>query len=67
MQMNHNSMVKLVDRRQKLGFVRRTRSREDRRQVTFEITLLGNTVLPRQPHLSGQELRIIGSSVPCTG
>ena len=63
MQMNHNSMVELVDRCENRGFVRRVRSREDRRQVTLEITAQGETVLRQQARVSRQELRTIGPTL----
>jgi DNA-binding MarR family transcriptional regulator len=63
MQMNHNSMVELVDRCEKRGLIRRMRLGEDRRQVTLEITSGGELVLRQQASVSRQELRTIGPSL----
>src|ERR1051326_6969986 len=38
MQLNHNSMVELVDRCEERGLIRRMRSGADKRQVELEIT-----------------------------
>src|SRR6266566_7061427 len=60
MQLNHNSMVELVDRCEKHGLVRRTRPGSDRRQVTLSITPEGETLLRRLGSASRQELRSVG-------
>lgn len=60
MQMNHNSMVELVNRCEKRGLIRRTRSMEDRRQVTLSVTAKGEMVLRQQASASRQELLTIG-------
>ena len=45
MQLNHNSMVELVDRCEENQLLRRTRSDNDRRQVALSITLEGEALL----------------------
>ncbi len=60
MQMNHNSMVELVNRCEKRGLIRRTRSVEDRRHVTLAVTAKGEMVLRQQASSSRQELLTIG-------
>ena len=61
MQMNHNSMVGLVNRCEKRGLIQRTRSGDDRRQVTLAITRQGDLVLRQQANASRNEL---GSITP---
>lgn len=56
MQMNHNSMVGLVNRCEKRGLIRRTRSGNDRRQVALTITQQGDLVLRQQANASRREL-----------
>jgi len=63
MQMNHNSMVELVDRCEKRGLIERNRSGDDRRQVSLAITPEGDKVLRQQASVSRQELRSIGPSL----
>ncbi len=60
MQLNHNSMVELVDRCEEHGLVRRTRLGSDRRQVTLSITPEGESLLRRLGSASRQELRNVG-------
>ncbi|HEY2390758.1 MAG TPA: MarR family winged helix-turn-helix transcriptional regulator [Candidatus Angelobacter sp.] len=60
MQMNHNSMVELVNRCEKRGLIRRKRSSDDRRLVTLIVTAKGETVLKQQASASRQELLTIG-------
>lgn len=60
MQMNHNSMVELVNRCEKGGLLRRIRSSKDRRLVTLIITSKGDKVLRQQSRASRQELLSIG-------
>ena len=45
MQLNHNSMVELVDRCEENNLLRRTRSDTDRRQVTLSILPEGESLL----------------------
>ena len=61
MQMNHNSMVGLINRCEKRGLIRRTQSSHDRRQVTLGITGQGDLVLRQQANASRREL---GSITP---
>jgi DNA-binding MarR family transcriptional regulator len=56
MQMNHNSMVGLLNRCERRGLIRRTRSSNDRRQVTLAITRQGDLVLRQQANASRREL-----------
>jgi DNA-binding MarR family transcriptional regulator len=60
MQLNHNSMVELVDRCEEHGLVHRTRLDSDRRQVVLSITPEGETLLRRLGSASRQELRNVG-------
>ncbi|HEY2914900.1 MAG TPA: MarR family transcriptional regulator [Candidatus Angelobacter sp.] len=60
MQMNHNSMVELVNRCEKSGLLKRARSSKDRRLVTLIITSKGDKVLRQQAQASRQELLSIG-------
>jgi DNA-binding MarR family transcriptional regulator len=60
MQLNHNSMVELVDRCEERNMLRRTRSSADRRQVTLAITSEGENLLRRLGSAARQELRSIG-------
>lgn len=60
MQLNHNSMVELVDRCEERGLLRRTRSEADRRQVTLAITPEGESLMRQQAAGARQELRTIG-------
>lgn len=60
MQLNHNSMVELVDRCEEHNMLRRTRSSADRRQVTLAITPEGESLLRRLGSAARQELRSIG-------
>lgn len=61
MQVNHNSLVELLDRCQKRGLISRIRfAGADRRQVKLAITPEGEKVLRQQASASRQELRSIG-------
>jgi len=60
MQLNHNSMVELVDRCEQNGLLRRTRSAADRRQVTLAISAEGEALLRRLGAAARQELKNIG-------
>lgn len=60
MQLNHNSMVELVDRCEERGLLKRVRSGKDRRQVTLAITPEGEAMLRRLGGAAHQELRNIG-------
>jgi len=63
MQLNHNSMVELVDRCEERGLIRRTRSGADRRQVELAITADGYAILRKLASAGRQELRAIGPSM----
>ena len=60
LQLNHNSMVELVDRCERKGLVRRTRSGSDRRQVELALTGEGDAMLRRLASAGREELRTIG-------
>ena len=60
LQLNHNSMVELVDRCERKGLVRRTRSGSDRRQVELALTAEGDAVLRKLASAGREELRSIG-------
>jgi DNA-binding MarR family transcriptional regulator len=60
MQLNHNSMVELVDRCEKRGLLRRARSDGDRRRVELELTSEGEAYLRRLAAAGREELRSIG-------
>lgn len=60
MQLNHNSMVELVDRCEERSLLKRVRSGQDRRQVTLAITPEGEAMLRRLASAARQELRNIG-------
>jgi len=60
MQLNHNSMVELVDRCEENGLLRRSRSGNDRRQVTLSVTPEGDALLRKLGAAARQELREAG-------
>ena len=60
MQLNHNSMVELVDRCEANQLLRRTRSASDRRQVTLSITPEGESLLRQLGVAARQELLDMG-------
>jgi DNA-binding MarR family transcriptional regulator len=60
LQLNHNSMVELVDRCEKRGLLRRMRSDGDRRRVDLELTAEGDAFLRRLATAGREELRSIG-------
>ena len=60
MQLNHNSMVELVDRCEENNLLRRSRSAADRRQVTLSITPEGELLLRKLGVAARQELRDAG-------
>ncbi|HEY2498640.1 MAG TPA: MarR family transcriptional regulator [Candidatus Angelobacter sp.] len=60
MQLNHNSMVELVDRCEENKLLRRARSATDRRQVTLSITPEGEALLRKLGAAARQELRDSG-------
>jgi DNA-binding MarR family transcriptional regulator len=58
--LKHHSAVELVDRLEQRGFVRRTRSREDRRQVQVSLLARGEKVLEKVVQQRIGELRAHG-------
>src|SRR5262249_54284518 len=60
MQLNHNSMVELVDRCEEHNLLQRSRSDSDRRQVTLSITPEGDTLLRKLGVAARQELSEMG-------
>ncbi|MGZ4828367.1 MAG: MarR family winged helix-turn-helix transcriptional regulator [Candidatus Angelobacter sp.] len=60
MQLNHNSMVELVDRCEENHLLRRTRSADDRRQVTLSLMPEGEALLRKLGVAARQELRDAG-------
>jgi DNA-binding MarR family transcriptional regulator len=63
MQLNHNSMVELVDRCEEQNLLRRSRSDNDRRQVTLSITPEGETLLRKLGVAGRQELQDAGPAL----
>jgi DNA-binding MarR family transcriptional regulator len=63
MQLNHNSMVELVDRSERSGLLRRGRSGPDRRLVTLSITAEGEALLRKLGSAAREELRDSGPSL----
>ncbi len=63
MQLNHNSMVELVDRCEENRLLRRTRSGNDRRQVTLSVTPEGENLLRRLGAAAREELQDMGPSL----
>ncbi len=57
MQLNHNSMVELVDRCERSGLLRRERSARDRRLVTLAITAEGEALLRKLGNAARDQLR----------
>lgn len=63
MQLNHNSMVELVDRCEENLLLRRSRSGNDRRQVSLSITPEGESLLRRLGAAARQELSDMGPAL----
>jgi len=63
MQLNHNSMVELVDRCEEQNLLRRSRSDNDRRQVTLSITAEGEMLLRKLGVAARQELQDAGPAL----
>jgi DNA-binding MarR family transcriptional regulator len=59
----HHSAVELVDRLEKRGLVRRTRNRDDRRQVLVSLLPKGQRVLERVVQQRINEVRAGGSQL----
>ena len=60
MQLNHNSMVELVDRCEEHRLLRRSRSGDDRRQVTLSVTAEGEALLRKLGAAAREELSEMG-------
>ena len=60
MQLNHNTMVELVDRCEQGGLLRRVREDRDRRLVTLAPTPAGKRMMEDQASASRAELQEIG-------
>ena len=63
MQLNHNSMVELVDRCEERGLIARKRTGSDRRMVTLAITRDGDNHLRKLASSARQELRSMGPAL----
>jgi DNA-binding MarR family transcriptional regulator len=63
MQLNHNSMVELVDRCERRGLLRRVRGVSDRRQVTLCLTAEGRALLRQLGNAARQELSKSGPAL----
>ena len=63
MQLNHNSMVELVDRCEENHLLRRARSGNDRRQVALSITPEGEALLRKLGAAAREELQDMGPSL----
>src|ERR1700753_3125069 len=63
MQLNHNSMVELVDRCEEQNLLRRNRSDDDRRQVALSITAEGEALLRKLGVAARQELQDSGPAL----
>jgi DNA-binding MarR family transcriptional regulator len=61
MQLRHHSVVELVDRLERRQFLRRERSRNDRRQVILHLTSRGERILTR---LAKQRLNELRTAAP---
>ncbi len=57
LQLQHHSVVELVDRLAKRGLIQRTRSQEDRREVHVKLTPRGERILKQLTLDHGVELR----------
>jgi DNA-binding MarR family transcriptional regulator len=71
-QLNHNSMVELVDRCVEQGLLRRDRDTSDRRQVKLSITAEGDVLLRKLGVAARQELQeagpmLVGAILRLTG
>ncbi|MGA2095010.1 MAG: MarR family transcriptional regulator [Candidatus Acidiferrum sp.] len=61
--LKHHSLVELVDRLETHGYVRRTRSRDDRRRVFVSLTLRGERLLEQVARNRISELRSSGETL----
>ena len=58
MLLQHHSAVELSARLERRGWIERTRSREDRREVLLRLTVRGRRLLDKLSRLHGEELRV---------
>jgi DNA-binding MarR family transcriptional regulator len=63
LQLQHHSVVELVDRLAKRGLIQRTRSQEDRREVHVKLTPRGERILQQLTLDHGVELRTAASAL----
>jgi DNA-binding MarR family transcriptional regulator len=63
LQLQHHSVVELVDRLAKRGLIQRTRSQEDRREVHVKLTPRGERILKQLTLDHGVELRTAASAL----
>ena len=61
--LKHHSAVELIDRLEKHGYVRRSRSREDRRQVHISLLPKGHRILREVARQRISELRASGAAL----
>lgn len=61
--LKHHSAVELIDRLEKRGYVRRSRSRTDRRQVLISLQPRGRRILEQVASQRISELRASGASL----
>ena len=66
LQLQHHSVVELVDRLAKRGLIQRTRSQEDRREVHVKLTPRGERILKQLTLDHGVELRTAASALITT-
>ena len=63
LQLEHHSVVELVDRLAKRGLIQRTRSQKDRREVHVKLTPRGERILKQLTLDHGMELRTAASAL----
>jgi DNA-binding MarR family transcriptional regulator len=63
MQLNHNTMVELVDRCEHAGLLQRARSDADRRQVRLTLTTQGEALLRQLGRAAREELQSSGPAL----
>jgi DNA-binding MarR family transcriptional regulator len=61
--LEHNTVVQAIDKLEKLGYVRRERSGEDRREVLVEITPSGEALLAHLSVLHRDQLKVGGPAL----
>lgn len=63
LELKHHSMVELIDRLEMHGYVRRTRSRDDRRRVLVSLLPRGEKLLEQVARHRIEELRTTGAAL----